>query len=128
MKPATTPTRAARGAQAHRRGDHAERAVQTVLEADGWTTLGRRLRTPVGEVDLVARKADVLSFIEVKARAELSDAAWSISPRQQRRVLLAAEALLAVHPEWATPSIRFDAILVDAAGRMRRVTDAFRAE
>jgi putative endonuclease len=123
-----SPARVARGARAHRRGCDAEQAACAALVADGWTVLGTRLRTPVGEIDLVARRADLLAFIEVKARPSLTEAAWALTARQRQRLLLAAEALLAANPAWQAASMRFDVMLVDAAGKVRRVADAFRAE
>lgn len=125
--------RAARGARAHARGGAAEAAACAVLAADGWQILGRRLRTAAGEVDVVAECRGLLAFIEVKARPELRDAAAAVSPRQQRRLLAAAEILLGSHPEWGLAGygdagLRFDVMVVDAHGRVRRITDAFRAE
>jgi len=125
---AGTPIRAARGTRAQRLGRAAESAAAAALEAEGWTILGRRLRTQGGEIDLVVRKADILAFVEVKARPALADAAWAISLRQQGRLLVAAEILLGEHPEWHAPSMRFDAMLVDGEGRVRRIVDAFRAD
>ncbi len=124
----TSPGRRVRGTLADRRGRDAEQVACTALEAEGWTVLGRRLRTDAGEVDLVARRADLLAFIEVKARPTLTQAAWAVSARQQQRLLLAAEAILAEHPAWQAASTRFDVMLVDRAGRVRRVADAFRVE
>ena len=46
--------------------------------------------------------------------------------RQQARLQAAAEILLAEHPDWAQPEIRFDVILTDATGQMRRIKDALR--
>lgn len=130
---ALTSVRAVRGARAHARGSDAEAAACAALVADGWQILGRRLRTAAGEVDVVAGCRGLLAFVEVKARPELRDAAAAVSPRQQRRLLVAAEILLGSHPEWAlaghgTAGLRFDVVMVDARGQVRRVIDAFRAE
>ncbi len=130
---AAAGVRAARGARAHARGSEAEAAACAALVTDGWQILGRRLRTAAGEVDVVAGCRGLLAFVEVKARPELRDAAAAVSPRQQRRLLAAAEILLGNHPEWAAAGfgeagLRFDVVLVDAHGRVRRIIDAFRAE
>lgn len=109
-------------------GVRAETAVRVTLERDGWPVLGQRVRTEGGEVDLVAEKAGVLAFIEVKARPTLADAAASVLPRQRARLLAAAEILLAEHPDWGAAGVRFDVLLVDAVGRVRRIADAFRVE
>lgn len=122
------PAQQRRGQRAYAVGVGAEDAACAALERDGWTVLGRRLRTPAGEVDAVAEKHGLLAIIEVKARPTLADAAWSLSPRQRARLLAAAEILLAEHPDWGKAGVRFDVLLVDAAGAVRRIVDAFRQE
>ncbi len=116
------------GGLAYLRGVAAEARACAALTGDGWTVLGRRLRTEAGEIDVVAAKPDLLAIIEVKARATLADAACALRPRQQARLLAAAEILLAQHPEWARDGMRFDLIVVDGAGAIRRIADAFRWE
>lgn len=106
----------------------AESAACEALVADGWTVLGRRLRTAAGEVDIAAQKAGLLALVEVKARAVLADAAASLGMRQRARLLAAGAILAAEHPEWGQAGMRFDVMLVDAAGHVRRVTDAFRLD
>lgn len=90
--------------------------------------LAWRLRTAAGELDLVAECDGLLAFVEVKRRPTLAGAAAALGPRQRARLLAAAEAALAENPAWGRAGVRFDVLLVDAAGRVRRVTDAFRAE
>ncbi len=118
-----------RGRAAWHRGLAAETAACNALERDGWTILMRRARTPCGEIDIVAERSDaLLAFVEVKARPALGAAAAALSPRQQARLLRAAEILLATHPDWTHDGIRFDLLLVDPAGTVRRIADAFRRE
>jgi putative endonuclease len=88
--------------------------------------LGRRLRTAAGEVDLVAERAGLVAFVEVKARPTLPAAAFALSARQRARLLAAGEILLAENPGWGAGGVRFDVLLVDAAGAVRRIADAFR--
>ena len=90
--------------------------------------LARRFRTEAGEIDIIAAQPDLLAIIEVKARRTLADAALALTPRQRDRLLAAAEIVLAEHPDWARPGMRFDLIVVDAAGSIRRIADAFRLE
>lgn len=47
-------------------GELGERLAARELARRGWRVLGRRVRTPTGEVDLVAKRADVLLALEVK--------------------------------------------------------------
>ena len=115
-------------AQAYQRGIAAETAACRKLERYGFTVLARRLRTEAGEIDIVAATRDLLTIVEVKARRTLADAAVALGPRQQARLLAAAEIALAEHPEWAREGMRFDLIVVDGSGRVRRIADAFRLE
>jgi putative endonuclease len=117
-----------RGVRAYALGVDAEAAACAALARDGWTVLARRLRTPAGEIDAVAEKDGLLAIVEVKARPTLAGAAVSLSARQRARLLTAAEILLAEHPDWGRAGVRFDVLLVDAAGAVRRIADAFRLE
>ncbi len=110
------------------KGMAAENAAVVALVADGWTILGRRLRTPAGEIDVVAERDGLCAFVEVKCRPDLASAAWALGTRQQARLLAAAEILLGKNPLWGREGVRFDVILVDGAGRVRRLANAFRAE
>ncbi|MBI0534985.1 YraN family protein [Roseomonas sp. KE2513] len=111
---------------AERLGLDAEERAAAELRARGWTVLARRVRTGLGELDLIAEREGLLAFVEVKARPRLADAAASVSPRQQGRLMAAAEAWLAENPGYGAAGMRFDVILVAPEG-MRRVADAFRA-
>ncbi len=117
-----------RGRRAHALGVSAEAAAAAALERDGWSVRARRLRTEAGEVDLIAEQDGLLAIIEVKARPTLAGAALALTERQRRRLLAAAEIVLAGHPEWGARGVRFDMLLVDAAGSVRRIVDAFRVE
>jgi putative endonuclease len=121
-----TSVRSRRGQVADQRGRSAESAAQSALERDGWNILARRLRTSAGEIDMVAEKEGLLAIVEVKARARLADAAVSLSDRQQARLISATEIVLANNPQWGVAGVRFDLLLVDAAGVVRRIADAFR--
>ncbi len=128
MRNTSHATRTGRGLRAQASGLHAEAACSAALVAEGWTILGQRLRTPAGEVDLVAEHNGMLAIIEVKHRPTLSDAAASLSARQRARLLAAGEILLAQHPDWGRAGVRFDVMLVDADQLVRRIKDAFRLE
>lgn len=115
-----------RGRRAHARGMSAEAAAGAALERDGWVVLHGRMRTAAGEVDLLAERDGVLAVVEVKARPRLAEAAAAVTFRQRARLLAAAEIILAEHPDWGTAGVRIDVLAVDAAGRVRRIADAFR--
>ena len=108
------------------KGAAAETTACAALEKDGFTILGRRLRTKLGEIDIVAATGALLVFVEVKARPTLADAAAALGTKQQTRLMQAAELLLAEHPDWTRLDTRFDVIVVDKIGQVRRICDAFR--
>ena len=120
--------RADLGRRSQRLGMDSESIACAALEADGWTILARRLRTQAGEIDIAAERAGLLALIEVKARPVLSDAAAALTLRQRKRLLAAGEIALAEHPHWGKEGVRFDVLVVDAHGAVRRITDAFRLE
>ncbi|UFN51024.1 YraN family protein [Roseomonas sp. OT10] len=122
------PRRAARGREAERQGRLAETAAAAALRAEGWLILAERARTPAGEIDLIAERGGLLAFVEVKARPSLATAAAALGRAQQARLLAAAEVWLSLNPGHGSAGIRFDVLLVDALGRVRRVVDAFREE
>ncbi len=111
---------------AHATGLAAEDLACAALQADGWTIHARRLRTRAGEADVVAEKAGILAIVEVKCRPHLAAAAAAVTNRQQARLLGACDIILADHPDWGANGVRFDVLLVDPAGQIRRITDAFR--
>src|ERR1700722_3904957 len=118
--------RSRRGQLADKRGRLAEEIATVALINDGWTILRRRLRKPAGEIDLIAEKDGLLVGVGGKARASLADAAYALTKRQQARLLAATDILLATNPDWGAQGVRFDMLLVDPAGVVRRIADAFR--
>lgn len=112
---------------AFRTGLSAESRAAALLMAKGYRILAKRFRTPHGEIDIVARKRSLLAFVEVKARASLDDAAYAVTPRQQQRIIDAAQAWLMAHPEHAEFELRFDAILIAPKSLPRHLLAAFDA-
>ena len=104
--------------QAEQRGRRAETIAAWYLRLKGWRILGRRVRTPVGEVDIVARRFRTTAFVEVKARAKNDDLEIAVDRLRLRRVAAATTALAAKH---AMPGgdVRIDVILV-APGKWPR--------
>ena len=113
---------------AFRLGLSAESRAAAYLIAKGYRIVARRWRSAVGEVDIVARRRQVLVFVEVKARARFDDAAESVTERQQRRIAAAAAAWLAEHPDDVNSNIRFDAVLVVPGRLPRHIPAAFESE
>jgi putative endonuclease len=125
--PAPRPEPAPARQVAFHLGLSAESRAAAFLVGKGFRILARRWKCPLGEIDIVARRRSLLIFVEVKARENFDDAAWSVTPRQQQRIVAAAEVWLAHNADVAYQDIRFDAVLV-APGRLpRHITTAFRA-
>src|SRR6185436_19509477 len=112
---------------AFRTGISAESRAAAYLMAKGYRILAKRYRTPHGEIDIVARRRNLIAFVEVKARASLDDAAFAVTPRQQQRIIDAAQGWLVAHPEHAEFELRFDAMLIAPKRLPRHVLAAFDA-
>ncbi len=108
-------------------GISAESRAAAYLIAKGYRILARRFRTPHGEIDIVARRRGLIAFVEVKARASLDEAAYAVTPRQQQRIVNAAQGWLVAHPEHAEFELRFDAMLIAPKRLPRHVLAAFDA-
>src|SRR4029079_2881052 len=79
-------------------GISAESRAAALLIAKGFRILARRWRSPLGEIDIVARRRRLLVFAEGKARPTFEEAAESLNVRQRRRIAAAAEMWLAAKP------------------------------
>ena len=113
--------------QAERRGRRGEFFASLLLLAKGYRILGRRVRTPLGEIDLVARSpSGVICFIEVKTRDSVRGAVEALLPRQQARIARAAETFLAQKPRLKPKAVRFDTITVTRGRLPRHFPDAWR--
>jgi putative endonuclease len=111
---------------AYAKGQAGETRAAEMLERQGYRILNRRFRSPAGEIDLVALNGRHLAFVEVKARRRLSDAAYSVTERQQRRIADAAGYWLQSFPDHLDKDMTFDAVLIGAHGHSEHIQDAFR--
>ncbi len=118
--------RAGRGRKAERYWRFAENVCACILWCKGYRIVARRHRTPVGELDVIARRGPALVFVEIKARENTDAASEAFTTRQQTRILRAAEHFLSARPEFANAEIRFDAMLVGHRTLPRHVKDAWR--
>lgn len=108
-------------------GLSAESRACAYLIAKGYRILARRYRTPYGEIDIVARRRNLVAFVEVKARATLDDAAYSVTPQQQQRIVAAAQGWLMTQPDYANFDMRFDVVLIAPKHLPRHLMAAFDA-
>lgn len=108
---------------AERQGRRGERLAAWYLRLTGWTILARRVKTPRGEIDLIARRGRTVAFIEVKWRKTVAARDLAIDPWRLRRVVAAAEA--AAHRySGANDAIRIDVILLAPWSWPRRIENA----
>lgn len=109
---------------AEARGRRAERFAATWLRLKGWRILAARVKTPAGEVDLVARRGNLVAFVEVKTRAKAADLDHAIDDYRLRRVAAAAEILA---PRFAPEGedIRIDVILIAPRTLPRHIENAW---
>ncbi len=104
--------RQARGKQAQADGRWAETIAVWRLRFAGYRILARNWRSPVGEIDIVARKGNILAIVEVKSRTALAGALAALSPRQQARLTRAALAFQAQRRDCLGLQLRFDVIAI----------------
>ncbi|MCJ8310732.1 MAG: YraN family protein [Rhizobiaceae bacterium] len=98
--------------RAYRWGQIAEHFAAVSLLLKGYRIVARRYKTPVGEVDLIARRGDLVVFVEVKARVTHQAALDSITGTAQRRIEAAANWWISQQRDGARLSWRFDVITV----------------
>ena len=108
--------RALRGAAARRSGRRGEVWAALWLMAKGYRILGFRLKTPHGEIDLLAQKGAVLAVVEVKLRGSIETALEAVTWRQRQRLRRAAEAFAARRASLGAATIRLD-LMALARGR-----------
>ncbi len=105
-------------AEREARGRRGELLAAWYLRLKGWRIVAQRIKTPRGEIDLIARRGRVVAFVEVKWRARAAELDFAIDEYRLRRVAAAAEA---VAPRYAKPDDeqRIDVVLL-APGRWPR--------
>ena len=112
-----------RRAEREAQGRRGETIAAWYLRLKGWRILARRVRSPRGEVDLVARRGSVVAFVEVKWRARAADLDQAVDHYRLRRVAAAAEAIAHRYAKTGDQQ-RIDLVLL-APGRFpRHMTNA----
>ncbi len=115
-----------RRSRAYIRGLSAEFLCVWLLRLKGYRILARRYRGPAGEIDIIACRGHLIAAIEVKARANLTEALESVSPRQQRRIARTLLYFQAKHPRLAGLDYRFDLMWVGPRQPPKHILDAWR--
>ncbi len=114
-------------------GDAAEERACRHLDRAGFTIMERNFRTRGGEIDIIARKGDVLVFAEVRSREapDFGTPEESVTPAKRRRIVAAARRYLAKVPPSSWREARFDVIAIegsDPAAELRHYPAAFDAK
>ena len=104
--------RSAASRKAYRRGHHGEWLAAAALMLKGYRILARRYRTRLGEIDLIARRGDLVLIVEVKARRTLMEAMEAIGHESERRIEAAADFWLSRQSDYGRLSVRFDMVAV----------------
>ncbi|WP_412050926.1 MULTISPECIES: YraN family protein [unclassified Hoeflea] len=117
--------RLTRKRRSERIGRRAEWLAALALLLKGYRILALRYRTPAGEIDLVARKSDLIAFVEVKARRDLASGVDAVSYAAQRRILAAGELFISRQPDSAQLSWRCDIMVVSRWRWPVHLQDAF---
>jgi len=110
--------------RAERKGREGEAQAAQWLMQQGWRVLAERVKTPRGEIDLIARKGGLVGFFEVKWRAQRADLADAIDERRLQRVAAAAEIVAADYAE-AGDDLTIDVLLLAPGSRPRHIANAY---
>jgi putative endonuclease len=114
--------------KARRRGRIAEHLCRWHLRLHGWRILACDWRCPSGEIDILARRRDVLAVIEVKSRPDFATGAAALLPRQRRRIARATQAFLLMRPDLAAMTVRFDVMVVEPRRLPRHLPGVWRSD
>ena len=106
-------------------GQSAEECVLRKYADRGHEPVAQRWRGTAGEIDLIVRDGDGLIFVEVKKSRSFELAALHLSPAQIQRIWATAEEFLGSQPRGQLTGVRFDVALVNSAGALRIVENAF---
>lgn len=110
----------------YRYGVWAEIIAAWFLRLKGYRVLARRYKTPVGEIDLVAKRGRSIAFIEVKARQKIDDALAAVTPSMQSRIIRAAQYFMSRHTNYGDMALRFDLMAMAPPFYIRHLDNAWR--
>ncbi|MCF6325897.1 MAG: YraN family protein [Devosiaceae bacterium] len=103
---------ATRRKKAQFRGRLAENIAVFFLRVKLFSILKKNFKTPVGEIDIIAKRGDLLIFVEVKMRNSKQGMAQALEAVNQDRIIRAAKYFLACNPQMADKNLRFDVIFL----------------
>lgn len=104
--------------KAEQRGKLAEYLIYCLYAIRGWRLIGRRYRTPFGEIDLITKKGAHYCFIEVKYRAQFHPSDSPVPPQQLGRLQRACHyAYHRLCPK-ADAACQFDVVVITRQCRL----------
>lgn len=109
-----------------KQGRRAEHLAVWLLRLKFYRIIGRNIRLPGGEVDIIAKRGRLLVFVEVKSRRSLWLARQAVAQKQWNRIEKAAGQFVAARPHLAACQWRFDLIICAPWRRPRHICDAWR--
>ena len=109
-----------------RAGRRAEDVSVWYLRAKGYTILERRYKTKGGEIDIIAKRRNILAIVEVKQRATLEAAEASLTTQAEKRIAAAAGDFYSRTSAVRNMDMRFDLIFVVGRWRITHIPDAWR--
>jgi putative endonuclease len=114
-----------RGKHSYIKGFVAELLAVIYLFFKGYRVLTTRYKTPVGEIDIVAKKNGYLVFIEVKYRPSFEIGISVISSKAKKRIIRASEYYIMKEKSPYDSNIRFDAIIISPPFSIRHIVNAW---
>ena len=108
-------------------GRRGEALAALFLQLQGYRVLDRRVKTPVGEVDLIVRRGRITVFVEVKSRSFSHQETEALYAVNRKRIVRAAQYWLIRNPARVEDEFRFDAIFLAPFAWPRHIVAAFDA-
>lgn len=110
-----------------KRAEKAGRRAETIcglwLRLKSYRILATRHKSPVGEIDIIAKRGNILIAVEVKNRTDRADALYAITPRQQTRIARALEAYAGNIGH--SGDLRLDLMIAGRWGRIEHLKNAW---
>ena len=111
--------------KAYRRGHRGEWLAALALVVKGFRIVARRYRTKLGEIDIIARRGDLVVCVEVKARRDVDSAVFAVTGTARQRIHAASAVWLSRQPDAHRLSLRYDIVAVLPWRLPRHLVDAF---
>jgi len=111
--------------RAFHRGWISEYLAAFYLMMKGYRILALRYKTRVGEIDIIARRGDVVVFCEVKARATVEDAVFAVNATTQKRIRDASDLWISKQKTVSQLSQRYDVIAILPRSLPKHIENCF---